>query len=225
MLADAPQTRELLELKEEIVQNLMEKYNDLRAEGKSDEAAFHIALGSIGDISALAGGHGGEAPPSDEYDAPPAYHGAPEEMYVADEEYLAQYQKRRSATLVALAVMLYILCPVPAIVFGHRMGPMLLLMMVAAATGILIYNGMTRSNARPSAPVPPEDTALRNDSRRHLLKALSSSLWTITTATYFLVSFGTGAWHISWVVFPIGAAINNVLRAFVDLGGKGGTHA
>ena len=46
-------TKAAVELKEEMLQNLTDKYNDLLAEGKSPEAAYNIATASIGDISEL----------------------------------------------------------------------------------------------------------------------------------------------------------------------------
>ena len=46
-------TKAAVELKEEMLQNLTDKYNDLIAEGKTPEAAYNIATASIGDISEL----------------------------------------------------------------------------------------------------------------------------------------------------------------------------
>ena len=40
-------------MKEEILQNLTEKYNDLLSDGKSEVAAYNIAVAGIGDISEL----------------------------------------------------------------------------------------------------------------------------------------------------------------------------
>lgn len=42
-----------MELKEEILQNLIDKYHDLLAEGKSPEAAFNISVASVGDVDEL----------------------------------------------------------------------------------------------------------------------------------------------------------------------------
>ena len=41
------------ELKEEIMQNTLEKYDDLLADGKSPEEAYRAAVDGIGDISQL----------------------------------------------------------------------------------------------------------------------------------------------------------------------------
>ena len=53
LFSQAKPTRSTVELKEEMLQNLIEKYHDLLAEGKSEEAAYNIAIASVGDISEL----------------------------------------------------------------------------------------------------------------------------------------------------------------------------
>lgn len=53
LFEDAPKTKQTIELKEEMLQNLIDKYNDLVDSGKSSEAAYNIATASIGDINEL----------------------------------------------------------------------------------------------------------------------------------------------------------------------------
>ena len=44
LFATAPSNRKTVEVKEEILQNLTDKYNDLIAEGKNEDVAFNIAV-------------------------------------------------------------------------------------------------------------------------------------------------------------------------------------
>jgi len=60
LFANAPSTVRAVELKEELFQNLTDKYNDLIAEGKNEESAFNIAIASIGDVDSLITGLSGE---------------------------------------------------------------------------------------------------------------------------------------------------------------------
>ena len=53
LFQDVPNTKKAVEVKEEILQNIVDKYHDLVAEGKSEEAAYNIAIASIGDLDAL----------------------------------------------------------------------------------------------------------------------------------------------------------------------------
>ena len=55
LFADIYETKQLLELKEEISANLLEKVNDLVAGGNSEEIAFNKAVSSLGDMNELIG--------------------------------------------------------------------------------------------------------------------------------------------------------------------------
>lgn len=46
-------TPQIAELREEMIDNLTERYNDLLHEGKTPEAAFRIVTADIGDVSEL----------------------------------------------------------------------------------------------------------------------------------------------------------------------------
>ena len=48
LFKDAPDTVKTVELKEEMLQNLYEKYNDLLADARSEQAAFTIAVSGEG---------------------------------------------------------------------------------------------------------------------------------------------------------------------------------
>lgn len=219
MFDGAPQTRKTLEVKEEMLQNLMEKYNDLRAEGKSEEAAFNIALGSVGDISDLLDELRQPIPKVATFpdeDPEGAYYES-----AAPGPAMDNFQRHNRAMIVTVAVILYILSPVAVIVFGGSMGLILLFVMIAAATGLLIYNGMTsdkpgKEGTRNVQSAAEQKTKMSKQQKK-FFASLSSALWLIATAIYFMVSFGTGAWYITWIIFLIAAAANNVLKAFLDM--------
>ena len=217
-------SRKLLEVKEEMLQNLMEKYEDLIAQGKSEEAAFNIAFGSIGDIDDLIDELQQPIPKVASFpepdmsgysDEPSPYHATP----AADDN--GAFERHSRAMIVTIAVMLYICSPVAVIFIGGRMGLLLLFAMIAAATGLLVYNGMTGKRGAAQSPLSDsqDDDTPRRMTKKHkqFFGSISSALWLITVALYFVISFATGAWHISWIIFLIAAAANNVLKAFVDL--------
>lgn len=88
------------EIKEEMLRNLTEKYYDLITEGRDEETAYSIAISSIGDVSILleenrAGGD-------------------------SNMEQQMQKYKARSAVLISVAVMLYILVRHPAHYFQYK---------------------------------------------------------------------------------------------------------
>jgi len=204
LFADAPQTQATVELKEEILQNLQERFDDLRAQGKSEEAAYNIALAGVGDVNELLEG------------VRPAR---------KTPEATAQVQRGqlRRAILTASAVMLYILSVVPVIILSwlgmEDIGVVAMFGMIAVATALLVFNHALRPRPGPPANITAEFQQWRqsNDSRRSLYKAVTSAMWALVVVAYMLISFATGAWHITWVIFLIAGAINSIIKAFFDL--------
>ena len=196
LFANAPSTVRAVELKEEMYQNLTDKYNDLIAEGKSEESAFNIAIASIGDVDSLISGLSGEK------------HEAGEKS------------KQRSAIMTAVAIALYILSPVPVILIQDEMGVMALFLCIAVATGLLIYNGITRERY-----VKADDTMVEQfkewkqngKQKSKAVDAIVGSFWLIAVCVYIVVSFMTGAWHITWIIFLIAAAISSMIRGIFML--------
>ncbi len=202
LFADAPQNKKTIELKEEMLQNLLDKYNDLLAEGKTEEAAYNLAVASVGDISELIEQlreHTQQTPPVE----------------------AVERERRRSATLVSIAVALYILSVIPPIItMDATVGPVLMFIMIALATALIIYNSMTRVKYKKADDTVVEEFKewqSSSSNQRQAFRAISSALWALTVVAYVLVSFGSGMWHITWVIFLIAAAINAVIKAIFDL--------
>lgn len=196
-----PQTKKMVELKEEMLQNLNDKYNDLLAEGKTKEAAYNIAVASVGDISGLIEQLKGQSQPQ------------------TDER-----QRQKSALLITSAVMLYILCVVPPIIFpGEVIGLVLMFVIIAIATGLIVYNGLSKPKYNKMDDTVVEEFRewkAGNSNKNLTFKAISSAIWSVTLAVYFIISFITMAWYITWVIFLIAAAVNSVLKAVLDLTSK-----
>ena len=196
LFANAPSTVRAVELKEEMYQNLMDKYNDLINEGKSEESAYNIAVASIGDVDSLIGALSGE------------------------KHAISEKSKKRSAIMTAVAIALYILSPVPVILIQEELGLMFLFLFIAVATGLLIYNGVTRERY-----VKADDTMVEefkewkqnSKQKNKAVDAIVGSFWLITVCVYIVVSFMTGAWHITWIIFLIAAAISSMIRGIFML--------
>ena len=196
LFANAPSTVRAVELKEELFQNLTDKYNDLLAQGKSEESAYNIAIASIGDVDSLITGLAG----------------------VKGQE--PEKSKKRSALFVAIAISLYILSPVPVILLQSEIGVMGLFLFVAIATALLIYNGVTRERYVKKDDTMVEDFKEWKHQGRQKNKAAEAiigSFWLIAVCVYIVVSFMTGAWHITWIIFLIAAAIASLIRGLFML--------
>lgn len=203
LFMEVPPTKQAVELKEEILQNLIDKYHDMLEEGKSPEAAFNISVASVGDVGELLA------------DLNPAG----SRGYVSDTATL-QKQKQKSALLTASAVMLYILCVLPVILTENVVGVCLMFLMIATATGLLIYNHMSRThNALNDGTIVEDFREWQeyNGGSRRLYRALNSALWSLTVVIYVIISFTTFNWHITWIIFLIAAAVQSIIRAALEL--------
>ena len=191
LFKNAPRSKKIYELKEEILANLNDKYSDLLGMGYGEEEAYSKAISNIGDIEELIEGSGVEV------------------CTVKDRK---EY-RQKSGLRIAIAVMLYILSPTAVILIQSEIGVVILLSMVAIATGILIYNAYQR----PRGFYFDEQEEMVFSKENIKRKNINSAICSITVAIYIIVSFTFGNWHISWVIFIIGSAVENIMKAYFDL--------
>ncbi len=357
IFADAPDSEEARELKEEMTTNLLDRYDDLLSEGKTPALAYNMAVSGVGDISGLLADLAGKAhtpaPTALDEQAPQersesGYRSQTENtqsgwdakqsiQYMTEEERSEVRRYRiRSATLTAVAVALYIMCVIPvmllerqeilgvSLMFGmiaiatcllicngvlrpDRMrasgwyrswgpvdreqarlevsqyrtraalmtsvgvalyivcwipcmfsetsliGPALLFVLVAVATGLMILSSMTRpeilrhkqlaqeAGVHADASERDEDDEDGEDSKssgrphnrpdtwesdadarrrkqgRQVCRAITGALWMLTVIAYLAVSFFTGGWAYTWLMFLMAAAVDNIIKAVFDL--------
>lgn len=244
----APGNRQVAELKEEILQNLYEKYDNLIATGKTPAAAYNIAVAGVGDISELldsvSGGTSGHAEAiGDEPGRQGRKATKKARPLTPEEQEIVQKYKSRSAVLSSVAVAMYILCWVPLVILGALLddiggmiGLTVMILMIAGATAMNVYNGMTKPKFDGNTIWDREkdrdddddddndDEDDDQDRNRHgrprrspVYGAISGALWALTVAAYLLVSFLTGAWHVTWLIFLIATAVDNIIKAIFDL--------
>lgn len=120
-------------------------------------------------------------------------------------------KQKKSALLLAVAIVMYILCVSPVIIIQNEIGVVLMFVMIAAATGIIVCRStLNRKN-------DDEEQAEKKKNENPTLKAVKSSVRALAIVLYFAISFLSGAWYITWLIFPITAAINNIIEACFDL--------
>ncbi len=51
--------------------------------------------------------------------------------------------------------------------------------------------------------------------KKLMRKGISTIMWLFITMFYFLISFATGGWYITWIVFLIGAFIKKIIDLFL----------
>ena len=181
---------EALDVKQEILQNTLDRFDDLIAAGKTPEAAYSLAISGIGDLSELLGSKAQKS--CEEMEAPRE----------------SQEEKNKKKLLRSIAVGLYILCPIPLFVIQSEIGLCLLLVMVAIATVLNIFGAQNERKEQIQATDTPQ---------KKLQKSVHSAVWTVGLVAYFIVSFLTGAWHLTWLIFPITGSVSGLITAVMDL--------
>lgn len=211
LFSDVPNSQRAFEMKVELTQNLLDKYYDLVASGKSEEDAYNITVYGIGDISELLNELKMEEVRAN-ISSNTAYYEA------------MAYFKRRSAMLISIGVMLCVCSLVPVIalsVIGSMtgiyglggIGAALMFFFIGVAVGLFVWNGITH----PKRSDPPEmimDLYARRKSKAvSFVKIFDASYWSLLLAAYFLLSFFTGRWDITWIMFIAGPAVSAIVHA------------
>ena len=192
------------DMKQEILQNTLDRYDDLIDQGKSPEAAYRLAISGIGDINEILGN------PQPQHIRTPA--SAPDLRSVIHEE--AQDIQRRK--MKAVAVALYILCAIPLIAFTEigqeTLGLCMTLLMVASATVLIILSKKNDPDDEEEA-----DKAVSDTPKSKLWESIDNLIGALTLAVYLLISFKTKAWFITWLIFPISGCVKGLVNAILDL--------
>ena len=186
----------LAELKEELLLNTLEKYDHLVATGRTPEAAYVAALNGIGDIEGLLNDVIG-AGPSRETVATAASAvretASPEAGWDEDEAYDDEAYDDET--------------------YGDE------------TYGDETYEDEARDE---------EERAVSEDGggsdggdekggkgkrppRSPWYKLVSGIIWTAVLCAYFAISFTTHAWHVTWLLFIMGIAADNVAEGIFDL--------
>lgn len=189
------------EIRAEILQNTLDRYDDLLAQGKSPEAAYRLAISGIGDISEILDT------------------ASPTEPSLLQNQNLipAEEDDPKRKKLRAIAIALYILCAIPLFILSdlgmESLGISLTIMMVAAATYVMMIT--KRSNGADD----DEDEEETRDTSPHgeLKKSINDIIWAVGLGIYLLVSFITGAWYITWIIFPLIGSVQGLIKAIFDL--------
>lgn len=199
LFAGAPDSEEI---KDEILQNTLDRYDDLVSQGKSPEAAYRLAISGIGDINEILGNTPkAEEPSYSHYHAEPAP---------------AETDTPAKKLLRAVAIALYILCPTPLFILSEMgmdtIGLCGTLAIVAVATVLIILGKKPGEDERRK-----EESRIPLTPKQELHRSIRYMINAITLVLYLIISFATGAWYITWLIFPISACVQGLVRAILDL--------
>lgn len=193
LFAGAPDSEDI---KQEILQNTLDRYDDLVAHGKAPEAAYRLAISGIGDVNEILGSN-----------APANNPGQLSSQPIHNEA-----EDKKNKQIRAVGIAMYILCAVPLFIlteFGYdTLGLCLTLALVATATYLMI---ITKGK--------DEDEPIQDSKKNeYSVKAeVERIIRLIALVTFLVISFLTGAWYITWLIFPIAGCIRGLINAIIDL--------
>ena len=122
-----------------------------------------------------------------------------------------------------LGVVLCIFCPVPIIVAAFLGAPdhvivllvCLLLIIVGVAVSFFIKAGMM--NSAFMVLLAEGEYSDKNKQKNNVKGIISGIYWCIITAIFLAISFTSGSWEYSWIVFAVGGVLYAALCGILKL--------
>ncbi|MCI6810461.1 MAG: permease prefix domain 1-containing protein [Spirochaetia bacterium] len=212
LFKDIPNTKKAQELKEEILSTLNDHFEEHIAEGKSENQSYTEALADLGDIDELLK----DLEPEKDL-----------------KEKIDRFRIKRARN-TSIAVSLYILSAIFVIGFGGLgellnsvnvevfgvIGVICMFLCIAIATGLIIYTHMSipqdveqyisHKNNSKEIQYSGDSKSLR------LLAAFMKVYWVFVLIIYLSVSFSTGSWGWTWLIWVIATAIKEAIYIFFN---------
>ncbi len=210
LFSDIPRTNKAIEMKEEILANLNDKFEDLIKEGKSETQAYSIAVSGMGDIDEMLN----EIKP--------------------DEDFIVKAEKSTKKKAIAdivtmifgvLAVISIILMGVVSELFSGTfledfiavLGIIGFFVLAAIAAGIQIYIHTTMPKSHKDY-YEMEHKKPQTNKEKKQFEGIMSIYWSIILLVYLLASFIFGIWHISWIIWPIAGVLSSIINTIHEMG-------
>lgn len=209
MFSGLPKTKRAIEMKLGILESMEEHYNQLLEEGKNPEEALGTVISRFGSIEEIRKELGVEG--TFQENALPVL--SPEEEKLKQEYHVFN---RLYPALVSLSVVLYIIGMAVQVSLDarvERLGNILFLLIVAIATGILVFTEMRRhwfkQELKGKLDADAEEDEEENQDEKHVP---SAAIYLGATVIFLLIGFFYHAWHPGWIVFVAAAFITEVLK-------------
>ena len=205
LFQNAPNTKRANDLKDEIISNAEDKYEDLIKQGKNEEEALQIVIKEIGNVDELIEELNKNNPIHTQY---------------------VEEARKKTGLIVSICVGLYILSVIACVVLDELGLPDFItassfLSIAGVSTCVLIYHFMTKPKYTKYDDTIVEEFKEwkgKKDKNKEIKKTIDSIIWTLTVIIYLVVSFTFGIWYISWIIFLIASLIENIIKLIFKLG-------
>lgn len=208
LFADVPRSKKASELKEELLSNMNERFEDYMRQGKTETQSYSLVVASMGEVDSLIA----------------------EVMPDADFKQEAQKYRLRNARNTSIGVSMYIIGAAFVVGFGvwseyskfgdllAMTGVVILLLLSAIATALIVYSNM--STPQEYKDYDQDEQAVRNIRKSpngKLYDNIMSIYWSIITVIYLGISFITGSWNISWIIWPLAGVFSKIIQTLFEM--------
>ncbi len=160
-----------------------------------------------------------------------AYEYLEKEAFVAEASVVDMAKREQSAyartyrTLITVGILLIVLGVLPLIVTACVPGVWAFwivtcvnILLAMVAIGVFLIVRVCYVNGAYEKLLQTGEYAAENKMRNALAEAVSAVYWCAVTAVYLLISFLTGAWHLTWIVWVVAGILSPVLAALFKNG-------
>lgn len=137
MFVSLPNTREVLKAKQELLQMMEDKYNELKAEGHPENEAVSTVLAEFGNLDEVAESLGIKE----------VVKKAPVDKRMVSKDEAVEYinSRNKAAVSIAVGVGLCILSVCGFIFFGSMIGTLFMFTSIGVGVGLMIFTGVEHS--------------------------------------------------------------------------------
>ena len=128
-------------------------------------------------------------------------------------------KRRKKAICVAVSVMIFVLgicwlmVSIPVLKINPIVSSAIFLLIIAVGVGVIIFSSMVfKEENQEQQPLTKE---------QKIQKQISEITAAAVLVIYLLISFLTGAWHITWILWVVYAIIKQIIKLIFILKGDG----
>lgn len=122
--------------------------------------------------------------------------------------------RKKSAEIVSSSVFIYILATALFILALELID---INEIIIVALYLCVCGWTTARIVKHYMSIPKFEKSKEEKIEKEIISSINGIIWCILLSIYFILSFLTMAWHITWVIFIIGALLTEVVRLVFTL--------
>ncbi len=210
LFSDIPRTNKAIEMKEEVLSNLNDKFDDFIKQGMSETQAYSMAVSSMGDIDEMLN----EIKPDAEF-IQKANKSQNKKTVVNIISVILGFFALSSVIVLGVVSELFENTFLEDIIGTSGLLGALFFGAIIAALQIWVHASVPKSHKDYKA-IENNKPIMRK--RNKIFEGVMSIYWSIVLLVYFLISFVFGIWNISWIIWPIAGVVSSIINTIFEMG-------